>query len=68
MVEKINKPGNPGHSHANYVPITLCAESRAHIETKIDNMENTIKSTIKVSMAVGGFILAILQLVIHFWG
>lgn len=60
--------GNPSHSHSNYVPMILCAESRAHMETKIDNMEESIKSTIKTSIAVGGFILALLQLVIHFWG
>ena len=38
------------------------------METKIDNMEESIKSTVKIVTAVAGFILAVLQLVIHFWG
>ena len=61
------KEDNPGHVHSEYVPLNLCAESRRHMETKIDNMEKSIKSTIKTSIAIGGFILAILQLILHFF-
>ncbi len=64
---KEKKKNNPGHNPSGYVPLPLCAESRAHMETKIDNMEKSIKSTIKASMAIGGFILAILQLILHFY-
>ena len=70
-----DKEDNPGHSHSEYVPLPLCVESRAHMETKIDNMETSIKaaiaaafSTVKIVLAIGAFGLAVLQLVIHFWG
>jgi len=70
-----DKKGNPGHTHPGYVPISLCAESRAHMETKIDNMEMSITAaitaafgTVKTVIAVVGFGIAVLQLMIHFWG
>ncbi len=68
-----DKEGNPGHSHSGYVPLPLCAESRKHMETKIDNMEKSIKAaiqaafgTVKTVIAVVGFGIALLQLIIHF--
>jgi len=65
---------NPGHSHSDYVPMILCAESRRHMETKIDNMEESIKAaikgsfdTVKIVIAIVGFGMAILQLILHFF-
>lgn len=71
--DKKNNPGSGGP--AAYVPTDLCSEYRAHIETKIDNMEKNIKatiessfSTIKIVIALVGLGVSLLQLAIHFWG
>jgi len=49
-------PGNPG-----YVPIPLCAEYRAHIETKIDNMEKSIRWSVYLASAGMGLVLILVQ-------
>jgi len=48
--------GNPG-----YVPIPLCSEYRAHIETKIDNMEKSIRWSVYLASAVMGLVLILVQ-------
>ena len=53
--------GNPGHSHYDYVPMILCAESRAHMETKIDNMEKRIRWSIYLTSAVMGIVVILVQ-------
>lgn len=49
--------GNPG-----YVPLPLCAEYRAHIETKIDTMENSIRWSVYLASAGMGVVLILVQL------
>ena len=51
-----DNPGNPG-----YVPIPLCGEYRAHIETKIDNMEKSIRWSVYLASAGMGFVLILVQ-------
>ena len=48
--------GNPG-----FVPMILCAESRAHMETKIDNMERSIRWSVYLTSAVMGVVLILVQ-------
>jgi len=48
--------GNPG-----YVPIPLCSEYRAHIGTKIDNMEKSIRWSVYLASAGMGLVLIIVQ-------
>jgi len=48
--------GNPG-----YVPIPLCTEYRAHMLTRIDNMEKSIRWSVYIASAVMGFILILVQ-------
>lgn len=50
--------GNPGNP---YVPMALCAESRAHMETKIDNMERSIRWSVYLTSAVMGLVLILVQ-------
>lgn len=48
----------------NSVAPELCASYRAHLETKIGDMETNIKSTVYLA----GFIMTAVQLAIHFLG
>jgi len=52
-----SNPGNPGL----YVPIPLCSEYRAHIETKIDNMEKSIRWSVYLASAGMGLIVIFVQ-------
>lgn len=52
---------NPGHSHPDYVPLSLCMESRAHMETKIDNMKKTIQWTVAIASTLLGLTLSLFQ-------
>jgi len=53
--------GNPDHVHTGYVPLNLCRESRAHMETKIDNMERSIRWSVYLASAVTGLVLILVQ-------
>lgn len=53
------KEGNPG---TEFVPMLLCAESRAHMETKIDNMERNIRWSVYLTSAVLGAVIILVQL------
>jgi len=48
--------GNPG-----YVLKPLCNEYRAHIETKIDTMEKSIRWSVYFASALMGFVLILVQ-------
>lgn len=43
------------------VPMLLCGEYRAHIETKIDNMQKSIKWSIYLASAGMGLIVILFQ-------
>ena len=51
-----DRDGNPGH-----VTPDLCAEYRRHIETKIGNMEKSIRWSVYLASAVMGAILILVQ-------
>lgn len=51
-----DNPGTP-----KYVPVPLCNEYRAHIETKIDNMEKSIRWSVYIASAGMGLVLIIVQ-------
>ncbi len=55
-----NGHGNPGHN-PGYVPLALCAESRRHMETKIDNMQKSIKWSVYLASAGMGIIVILVQ-------
>ena len=59
--------GNHG-SIGDTVDPVLCLSYRKHIETKIENMEKSFISTMKIVGAVTTLILAIIQLGLHFLG
>jgi len=56
-----DKKNNPGSSETAYVPMALCSESRAHMETKIDNMEKSIRWSVYIASAVMGIIVILAQ-------
>ena len=52
--------GNPG-GNPGYVPIPLCAEYRAHIETKIGTMEKSIRWSVYLASSVMGVVLILVE-------
>lgn len=57
-----DKDGNPRHGNPAYVLMPLCNEYRAHIETKIDTMEKSIRWSVYLASAGMGIILIFVQL------
>ncbi len=47
---------------------TLCEAYRGHLETKIGNMEKTLKNTIYIVGATTALLLSMVQLALHFFG
>ena len=43
------------------VPIALCNEQRAHMETKIDNMKTSIQWSVYLASTVLGVVLMVFQ-------
>jgi len=50
-----------GHGNPGSVTPDLCAEYRRHIETKIGNMEKSIRWSVYLASAVMGAILILVQ-------
>ena len=55
IIEPSGKPGNP------YVGDALCDERRAHLETKIRDMEKSIRWSVYLASAGMGFIVMVFQ-------
>lgn len=52
---------NPGHTHPELVPTRLCRESRAHMETKLDNVMKSIRWSVYLASAVLGGAIMLFQ-------
>lgn len=52
---------NPGHTHPELMPMALCGESRAHMETKLNNMAKSIRWSIYLASAVLGIAISLFQ-------
>ncbi len=56
-----NDNGVPAHTHSEYVSQKLCMESRAHTDTKIENMGSSIRWSIYLASAVLGVATMLFQ-------
>ncbi len=53
--------GNPGHIHPGMVSSKLCLEARAHMGTKIDNMEKSIRWSVYLATAGMGVLIMLFE-------
>ena len=56
-----DKNGNPGHTHPEMVSTKLCTESRSHMETKLNNMQRSIRWSVYLASAVLGAAIMLFQ-------
>lgn len=61
---------NPGRSldpwQMGYVDDKLCVARRESMIERVDGMEKSINNTIKVSVAIAGFIISVIVLITRF--